>query len=29
MQIASLAAYLNAVIPPHAAAPATNAPTAK
>jgi mono/diheme cytochrome c family protein len=29
LQIASLAAYLNAVIPPHAAAPATNAPTAK
>jgi mono/diheme cytochrome c family protein len=29
MQIASLAAYLNAIIPPHAAVPATNAPAAK
>jgi len=29
MQIASLAAYLNVTIPPHAVAPATNAPAAK
>jgi mono/diheme cytochrome c family protein len=29
MQIASLAAYLNAIIPPHAAVPATNTPAAK